>query len=56
MEKKVLILGEIVTIDSKSLDPNTEVMRLYPILQYSSIPTFHVNWTRPEYEKQAYFQ
>jgi hypothetical protein len=24
--------------------------------QYSSIPTFHVGWTRPEYEKQSYFQ
>jgi four helix bundle protein len=27
-----------------------------PIFQYSSMPTFHVSRTRPECEKQSYFQ
>ena len=50
------IHGEIVKIDSKNIDPDTEVMRLWPLFHRSSIPSFHVGGIKPLTLKDAWFQ
>ena len=44
------------TMDRKSLDSNTEVMRFWPLFHDSNIPSFHVGGTKPVSLKIAWFQ
>ena len=41
---------------TKSLDPNTEVMRFWPLFHDSNIPLFHVRGTKPVSAKATWFQ
>ena len=44
------------TMDRKNLDPDTEVMRFWPLFHCSSIPAFHVDDIKPLTLKDAWFQ
>jgi len=50
--KNTTIHGINIAMDRR----NIQIQKSCGSNQYSSIPTFHVSWTRPEYEKQSYFQ
>ena len=45
------IYGEIVKIDPKTLDPNTEVIRFWPLFHYSNIPLFRVGGIQTKCQK-----
>ena len=48
--------GETVKIDPNNLDPNSEVMRFWPLFHDSNIPSFHVGGIKPVPLKATWFQ